>query len=384
MKIAILGSNDRAALTVVRKLSLEETVESIVIIRNKIDKSLSCVSKHTLKSTYFNFGEGDASDLIKLLHHEGIDLILPINDITSMFVTEYYHELVKEFTVLSPEPKSYLSAIDKWDIQFLCDGSNLRFPESKLISEVDDNSNDVPPKKYTYFKTRTSVVSKENSYIKYNVKKIENENGKIRYVEEHVGATDVIAQVALDGSGVGINVLSNQGRVISVTRNERLHQPKGGGGSSYRESSEQISEKLLAIAEAIANELNWTGVMMIELMETDKGYYLIEINPRFWGSLALTEFSGGNYVRNYYRQSIGLKLLHSTLSKVRARHLINDVKWTLRNPSLGNVLNILYSPINVYKGKELYDVEQIGDIKPSIYQIFIIWRTVWRKLFSYI
>ncbi len=380
MKVAILGSNDRAALVTVRQLSLEPSISEILVVRHSKKRSLACVSKHTSQSQYYDFNQCDPELLIEQLKRHQVDMIIPINDITSLFVAEHYIELNKYFKLAAPKPQSYFRAIDKWSIHQLCDGRLLKYPQSHLV-EKDREVNAVALEEHdVYFKTRYSVVYHDDQYNKYAVKKLTQHQDKLSFLHDHLARTDVICQKQLIGTGVGLNVLAHNGDVIALNQNERLHQPKDGGGSSYRQTSTKIPCELAEIAAKITKDLDWSGVMMIELLQTENGYYLIEINPRFWGSLALTEFCGANFVRNLYRQTSGLELLPSTQKEVRARHLLNDLKWLLRNLSFANLTDFLMSPLRVISRQEKYDVEQLSDLKPAFFQLAILSEQVFRTI----
>ncbi len=382
MKVAVLGTNDRAALVVVRQLALEGSIDEVVIVRHTKQRSLACVSKYTHKSVYFNFDTPNVSTLIHLLQDEKIDLILPINDITSLFVIHHYSSLNANFTLASPTPSSYYQAIDKWAIQEMCDGKTLKYPVSQLIEQGSRLENRDISEEYVYLKTRNSVVYHEEKYKKYDVQKLSHQEQQ-HYIAQHLHTIDVICQKRLHGKGIGINVLASKGRVISLNINQRIHQPKNGGGSSYRRTAKKIPLSLLEIATQITSRLHWSGVMMIELLETQEGFYLIEINPRFWGSLALTEFSGANFVRNFYRLQAGKKLLPSQRKEVTARHLINDLKWQVRNPKPRSLLTFLLSPLRVALRYEQYDVERIMDPKPALYQITLLTKQMKEKYFQH-
>ena len=73
-------------------------------------------------------------------------------------------------------------------------------------------------------------------------------------------------------------------------------------------SFEILYEEVLSISRNILTKLNYTGVIMIEFMidERDGLPKLIEVNPRFWGSVLLSEFSGVQIVNNYVRLCNGL------------------------------------------------------------------------------
>ena len=52
--------------------------------------------------------------------------------------------------------------------------------------------------------------------------------------------------------------------------------------------------RLAGFASSVIRELGWTGVAMVEFKKDDD-YRLLEVNPRFWGSLPLATACGVNF-----------------------------------------------------------------------------------------
>jgi len=72
-----------------------------------------------------------------------------------------------------------------------------------------------------------------------------------------------------------------------------------GAFSVYSKSS--YNKKIKDIGLTLLEKLNWSGIAMIEFLydEVDKKYYLIEVNPRLWGSFMLSDFCGARFLENY-------------------------------------------------------------------------------------
>jgi predicted ATP-grasp superfamily ATP-dependent carboligase len=69
------------------------------------------------------------------------------------------------------------------------------------------------------------------------------------------------------------------------------------------------NEELVKFTEVIVREVGYTGVIHIDarLHDTSDKIFLIEANPRFWGSLAEATSGGLNFVRAGICASIGLE-----------------------------------------------------------------------------
>lgn len=102
---------------------------------------------------------------------------------------------------------------------------------------------------------------------------------------------DVI-QKRVYGDAIGIGMLFNHGELKAKFSWRRLQEfPEDGGTSVIRESTKMPHEE--AYAQKLLEFFNWHGVAMVEF----KGGHIIEVNPRFWGSLQLAIDSGVDFPR---------------------------------------------------------------------------------------
>jgi len=94
---------------------------------------------------------------------------------------------------------------------------------------------------------------------------------------------NIIMQEYVEGNGYGVSMLFDyDSNLIDYIVHERLLEyPIAGGPSALCKST--YNEQLVHNASKLLKELKWQGLAMVEF----KGDTLIEINPRFWGSLPL-------------------------------------------------------------------------------------------------
>ena len=101
-----------------------------------------------------------------------------------------------------------------------------------------------------------------------------------------------------NGGSVGVSYLFNSGETRAVFSHRRLLEyPESGGPSIVRESirHEEAEEAGLRLLQ----RMKWHGVAMVEFrIDSRNGKpVLIEVNPRFWGSLPLAIASGVDFPR---------------------------------------------------------------------------------------
>jgi predicted ATP-grasp superfamily ATP-dependent carboligase len=102
-----------------------------------------------------------------------------------------------------------------------------------------------------------------------------------------------ILQQYVKGTGYGVSVLYKNGKLKASFTHKRLQEKiSSGGTSTIRESTScEVLEKQ---AKMLMDKLQWNGVAMVEFKYNEKSgeSQFIEVNPRFWGSFALSYFSG--------------------------------------------------------------------------------------------
>lgn len=107
-------------------------------------------------------------------------------------------------------------------------------------------------------------------------------------------APGLMIQQRVDGAGVGYSVFVRDGKIMAGHGHIRLAEtPSTGGSSTYR--GEFFVEDMRKTAETLMEHTKWSGFAMIEFKWTGRDLYLIEINPRIWGSVYQGLINGTNY-----------------------------------------------------------------------------------------
>ena len=126
--------------------------------------------------------------------------------------------------------------------------------------------------------------------------------------EEH-GALLVQERIPATGEAIGVSLLfDGAGQLVASFSHHRLRQyPVSGGPSTDRESIH--APELERLSVTLLEQLGWTGIAMVEwkVDPTDGVARLMEINPRFWGSLELAVRAGVDFPAQFARVARGLK-----------------------------------------------------------------------------
>jgi predicted ATP-grasp superfamily ATP-dependent carboligase len=114
-------------------------------------------------------------------------------------------------------------------------------------------------------------------------------------------------RIPATGRGIGASFLMNRdGNVVAEFLHERIQQyPVSGGPSTDRVSIHHPEIKDWSLK--LLRELSWQGIAMVEWKSDprDGRFKLMEINPRFWGSLELAVRAGVDFPKLYAEVCLG-------------------------------------------------------------------------------
>lgn len=207
-------------------------------------------------------------------------------------------------------------------------------------------------------------------------------------LQDWVPRMAVLDQEYVRGWGVGVELLYCKGKAVWHFAHERLHEwPLTGGASTYRRAIEP-PEGMLAAARRLLDALQWHGVAMVEFKRRiDGSFALMEINPRLWGSVALSVAAGVDFPLGLWRIAKGMPLPAQPRYRhgLRLRHLSTDIGWQKANfladhgdPMLLTRprLRSLVEPALVLFGRERWDHFHLSDPGPMWRELRQIARTV--------
>jgi predicted ATP-grasp superfamily ATP-dependent carboligase len=140
-----------------------------------------------------------------------------------------------------------------------------------------------------------------------------DEPGKLRaaveaYIERYPlpGGELPMLQQRIVGPGFGVFVTYQDGRLCRIMAHRRIREfPATGGESSCCEVADEPI--LLDQSRRLMDALAWHGVAMVEFKKNDADgkFYLMEINPKFWGSLDLALAAGADFPGDLTRIAAG-------------------------------------------------------------------------------
>lgn len=217
-------------------------------------------------------------------------LFLPMSDRTIDLVTKD-SRLINRAQL--PSLESIETVQNKEQLLELCNELSVATPKSQFVSSVSDTAT------WSTFPAvlKTARASDTERRAKPAVKYFLNKSELNEYILENQAEFPWILQEQIVGPGVGVFVLAQDGEILTTFCHQRILEKPPAGGVSVLSKSISTEEAPIAESVKLIKALNWTGVAMLEFKycSSRSSPFLIEINPRFWGSLQLSISCGVDF-----------------------------------------------------------------------------------------
>lgn len=282
--------------------------------------------------------ENFESDLQAIIKNHKIDVFFPVKNDS---LTKIWSKKEKYGTSLS-----YLGDIEKYHI--LNDKDRLHELAEKLEIKVPKKYTSISEAKLPFIVKPTNLSSAKG--VKYIFK---DEDRPIKIPSENM-----IIQEFVKGRGVGYSFYAKEGLILEGYGHLRLAEyPVSGGSSTYRNSYKD--DRMYQVAKQIIGFLNYTGFAMFEFKLTENNeLYLLEVNPRIWGSVHQGLANGVNYFEDMLGVSKSLNNKSTTIKTFVAPLLqLSLLKYMLK----GNFKPFILFIKNIGSNKS--DVSFFGDVK---------------------
>lgn len=251
--------------------------------------------------------------LKELGHRHGIKpVLLPMEEATVRVCLDHLNELNQLAVFLLPDRAAYETASNKRRTQELAARLKLDHPRSIEPESARELADVLAKKLTTKAGWRDFVVKPQNGSGSHGILYGSDLKGDEDWSAawHTYGPLSLQERIPAQGRGLGASLLfDREGRYINGFVHERLQEyPVSGGPSTDRRGIRD--EKLLADSRRLLEHLGWRGVAMVEWKEDPVSHrrLLLEINPRFWGSLELAVRSGADFPRWYALLAQGERL----------------------------------------------------------------------------
>ncbi|HSG49703.1 MAG TPA: hypothetical protein VLA43_17910, partial [Longimicrobiales bacterium] len=237
---------------------------------------------------------GFGAELERLCAAEGVELLIPMTDVSATVVLPLRQRLGATGIVF-PDAASYAAVSDKEGLLGAAASLGVPVPAQVVLPTRAHTleSLEAGPAALAFpvvLKPARSAVDGGQGVERFGVSVAagpeELRSLLARYPD---AAYPILLQEQIRGPGLGAFALFWNGEPVAWFAHRRIREkPPTGGVSVYREGVE-LRDDIREHATRILRHFRWSGVAMVEFKEdaATGTPYLMEVNGRFWGSLQL-------------------------------------------------------------------------------------------------
>lgn len=341
-----------------------------VAVTSHLKHSMSFFSRYCKRRilTAYPNTEDFIRTLLEALTRENYDVLLPIGIQSTKLISQFRDRLAPLVKIPIPDYAVMEFASDKNRIIRMAQSCGISIPQTfcpEDIKEVDQISKSI--------QYPAVIKSPDESYTE-RVRYVNSSEDLIAAYTEIAGETRSVSlpsiQEYIVGEGYGFFALFNRGNPRAVFMHHRLREyPITGGPSTIAESVyiPELKEPGLRLLKA----LNWHGVAMVEFKKDGKDgtFKLMELNPKFWGSLELAIASGVDFPYLACQMALNgdVEPVMQYRTGLKFRWLFpDDVLGLLANLGNGSKVRAFFSEFS--NGNIRYDI-RLDDPIPTFIQL---------------
>ncbi len=304
--ILVLDGETRSALAVVRSLGKRPGLK--LVVASHLNRSLAQSSKYCSKSLLCPDPRLRPRDFTLWLENTipcvQPSFLLPLTNTSlelSYAAVEQIHDTSFSFPFVSRETFNFVN-----DKAKLCDYASklgIKIPSSLVLENQRDWRTVPELKSFPFPGCLKPVLSETRVGQHFEKPPVLYPNSLDELFDMHesalksrFGDTRFLLQERIVGVGIGVFALFKDGEAIASFCHRRILEKPPSGGVSVLSESIPEQNPTSSLALSLLRSLKWNGVAMVEFKRNSAGEdYLMEINPRFWGSLQLAISCGRDF-----------------------------------------------------------------------------------------
>jgi len=375
MTVLVANASGGVALAVIRSLGKKGIKVTGAAPRNAYPMYSKYCKDKIIYGTYNNRRD-ITGRLLQIVKENNYDVFLPVVDEKTLILLSRNKEKFEKYTKLPiADPEILETASDKAKVMEIAEELGIPCPKTYPLTKISDieklkNKIEYP----VVIKPRHSRGSRGVVYV----------NSKYELVRKFRKVYSSYKKIILQeyiphGGAYGFETLFDaKSKPKAIFVHKRLREyPIHGGPSTLRESVKNTDAIRLGLK--ILKKINWYGVCMVEFRKDprDNKLKVMEINPRFWGSLPLSIAAGVDFPYLLYKMAINEKInsVFEYRAGIKCRWLLfGDIKHFIEVMRKGNSnqKQKFKTIIEFFKfhDKDLYyDIISLDDPKPAIYKV---------------
>jgi len=331
MNILVCDGRSRASLQIIRSLA----AKNHTIFIGEAFFCMSFLSNRIFDKVYYPDPDKNADIFFEFvceyINTKKIDFLIPVRDSSVKVFSKRKDELPTTCKVACPDYNKMDLLNNKAELVKLAKVLNILHPKTMFLEKP---ANEKSVKSQLNFPIIAKPVHSSGSR---GIKLINGDRDLNSFLENKRmnNSSYILQEFIPHGGALGFYSFSDNGEIKSSNIHIRIREyPHSGGPSTLRRSGKHALVEKLSIK--LLKSVKWDGVSMVEF-RIHKGNnlpYLMEVNTRFWGSLAVDIHSGVDFPSHLIDFSLGKKIDKVEPKRVKVRWLfLGDILWLITHPS---------------------------------------------------
>jgi predicted ATP-grasp superfamily ATP-dependent carboligase len=324
------GADRRATLTIVRSLGRKGLK---VCVGNHKHNGTAFLSRYCSEKFIYPNPQHAPKDyftsIIEKIKERKFNVIMPVHDFELFPLLMKKDKIEKHCIIPFVDFETFMKTVNKTDTIKIAKKLGVRAPETiipesrkdlvKIAREIGYPIVIKPVSQtiWSFDKTIKTRYVTEKNYVN-------NKHELMDFFKDVKDPSEYLLQEYVKGKGAGTAYLFNKGKQRASFVYKRVREyPITGGPSTLRVSIDHRA--MLEMGKKLLEHLGWHGVAMVEYKLNEHGKpVLMEINGRFWGSVALAYRSGVDFPYLLYKMAVDgdVKVQDQHKSGVLCRWLI--------------------------------------------------------------
>ncbi len=370
-KVLVTDADALHSLCIVRSLGAKGMRVSMGSLRRLF--SLSFYSKFCRERIIYpapNHTQEFIDFMVDRVRSKSYDILLPVRSSVTPLIAEHAEKFRPYVNFLLPSAESMRVANDKELTFKFAEKIGIPIPRTIYPQKFSDIEQEAQRFRYPVVtKAAFGSGSRGLAYLNSAGDLLKFAEKNLKH-ESDLAVNRWIIQEYIQGPGCGFFAIFNRGEPKAIFMHRRIREyPITGGPSVMAES--YYHPRLKELGLKLLKALNWNSVAMVEfkLDLKDNEFKLMEVNPRFWGSLNLPVACGVDFPYYYCLLSMqkDFKPVFKYREGIKFRWLFpGDFMYLLANYGFSKDFYHDFFDPNVK-----YDIS-LSDIKPNIIELFLI------------
>lgn len=304
---------------------------------------------------------GFVKQLRQFIQERGHDMLVPTDDCMLRAVVDNYDEFADLLHIGCPPPAIARSVLDKTATLAIAERCGVKTPRTALVSKSSELHDLVGSFSFPWILKPAQKETRVEEVKSCKLTSVDQVAAQFPLGRKFT--PPMLVQEYCAGTGVGVEILLNHGECMAVFQHRRLKELPYTGGFSVIAVAEAPNPSLVQSSLALLQAMQWQGVAMVEYkVDSDGQAVLMEVNGRYWGTIALAVLAGIDFPLYDW------KVVHGERPEIPRGYAVGTKwRWTV------GYLHRLYDLLDLARGSTIarevlyHDLRQLlEDFGPSV------------------